>query len=189
MMLSPKLSRLSILSKNQTAVLLRQRGPVLAMRPQIQILQQWSLLRFVQWVLTQRPHGRLKQVALPLSALLSFANTSQTGFMFYGLDNPLATEQGFRALVAYRGLVNADSAYNIYLQAGKGQANPAPTSPSTNPSPSTNSSTMQPTATLANTGDNGKNLLIATILLIICAGSGAALARRKYLNQQESLVR
>lgn len=55
--------------------------------------------------------------ASPLEALLAFATPALDGFTYEGARNALATEQGFRALVAYQGLVNARGAYNIYTQA------------------------------------------------------------------------
>ena len=58
----------------------------------------------------------------PLSALLSQATADKTGFIYDGKANDSATEQGFRALVAYQGLKNTASAYNIYTQAAQGEA-------------------------------------------------------------------
>ena len=58
----------------------------------------------------------------PLSALLSQATADKTGFIYDGKANDSATEQGFRALVAYQGLKNTGAAYNIYTQAAQGQA-------------------------------------------------------------------
>ena len=60
--------------------------------------------------------------ATPMSALLSFANEGHTGFAYANGDAALATEQGFRALVAYQGLKNTGKAYNVYTQAKLGQA-------------------------------------------------------------------
>ena len=60
--------------------------------------------------------------ATPMSALLSFANEGHTGFTYANGDAALATEQGFRALVAYQGFKNTNAAYNIYTQAKLGQA-------------------------------------------------------------------
>lgn len=47
-----------------------------------------------------------------IDGLLSYANEANNGFTFYGADNFMATEQGFRALVALS-LYEGD-AYNIY---------------------------------------------------------------------------
>ena len=58
----------------------------------------------------------------PMSALLSQATSDLTGFVYNGVENDLATEQGFRALVAYQGLQNTGSEYNIYTQAVNGEA-------------------------------------------------------------------
>ena len=60
--------------------------------------------------------------ATPLSALLSQATSDLSGFVYNGAANDLATEQGFRALVAYQGLKNTGAAYNVYTQAKLGQA-------------------------------------------------------------------
>lgn len=61
----------------------------------------------------------------PMSALLSFAKQDASGFTYDGVDDPrsaLATEQGFRALIAAQGLKNTAAPYNIYTQAKFGQA-------------------------------------------------------------------
>lgn len=117
----------------------------------------------------------------PLSALLSFTNASQTGFLYSGSENPLATEQGFRALVAYRGFVNTGAAYNIYTQARLGQA----TLPRTS-----STDTGQTPGGLANTKDGTGILPVATTLIAACALSGTALTRRKKTARQEgSLTR
>ncbi len=63
-----------------------------------------------------------KTGATPLLALLSQASANQDGFVYAGSLNPGATEQGFRALVAYRGFKNTQQPYNIYTQAKYGQA-------------------------------------------------------------------
>ena len=60
--------------------------------------------------------------ATPLNALLSQANASLNGFTYSGVTNDMATEQGFRALVAYQGFLNVGGAYNIYTQAASGLA-------------------------------------------------------------------
>ncbi len=60
--------------------------------------------------------------ATPLSALLTQATAGQDAFVYAGQPNAGATEQGFRALVAYRGFKNTGDAYNIYTQARFGQA-------------------------------------------------------------------
>lgn len=63
-----------------------------------------------------------KSGATPLSALLGQASAQNDGFVYAGQLNPGATEQGFRALVAYRGFKNTGLPYNIYTQARLGQA-------------------------------------------------------------------
>jgi len=60
--------------------------------------------------------------ATPLNALLSQANAAVNGFLFGAVNNSMATEQGFRALVAYQGLKNTSAAYNIYIDASSGVA-------------------------------------------------------------------
>ncbi len=55
----------------------------------------------------------------PLEALMAFANTAKTGFTYGGADNDLATEQGYRALVAYEGYRAHAGAYNIYTEAAR----------------------------------------------------------------------
>jgi len=61
--------------------------------------------------------------ATPLTALLKQANATLDGFLFGGKTNDMATEQGFRALIAYQGFKNTGAAYNVYIQASQGVAN------------------------------------------------------------------
>ncbi len=49
-----------------------------------------------------------------LSALLSYTNATDDGFLYYGSENELATEQGFRALIAAANIMSSEEAYNIY---------------------------------------------------------------------------
>lgn len=49
-----------------------------------------------------------------VDALLSWVNNDADGFVFYGETNDLATEQGFRALVALEQFNTGKTAYNIY---------------------------------------------------------------------------
>ena len=93
----------------------------------------------------------------PLSALLSFATADLKAFTYDGEVDDMATEQGFRALVAYQGLKNTGGAYNIYTQAAKGQA-ALPEAPA--------GSTSQPGNTLAQSGDG----------MMACAGAAGVLA-------------
>lgn len=58
----------------------------------------------------------------PLDALLAFATEGLDGFEYAGKANALATEQGFRALIACKGFAAAGGAYNIYTCAAKGSA-------------------------------------------------------------------
>lgn len=58
----------------------------------------------------------------PLKALLGFATEGLDGFKFAGKVNKLATEQGFRALIACKGFMAAGGAYNIYTKASAGGA-------------------------------------------------------------------
>ncbi len=63
----------------------------------------------------------------PLSALLAQAAPDKTSFYYNGKPNNSATEQGFRALAAYRGLKNTNGPYNIYVQAKDRDATFPPT--------------------------------------------------------------
>ncbi|NGM17596.1 hypothetical protein GMI70_06240 [Eggerthellaceae bacterium zg-893] len=65
----------------------------------------------------------------PLSALLAQAAPDKTSFHYDGKPNNSATEQGFRALAAYRGLKNTNEPYNIYVQAKDHDATFPPTQP------------------------------------------------------------
>ena len=58
----------------------------------------------------------------PLGALLSQATADDTAFLYAGKVNDSATEQGFRALVAYQGFKGAAGPYNIYVEAKEGRA-------------------------------------------------------------------
>lgn len=110
----------------------------------------------------------------PLSALMSFANASATGFTYGGVDNDFATEQGFRALVAYRGFVNTGTAYNIYTQAKDGVAGLGDI-------PSDDEPTAVSSAvgsTLAQTGDAGSDAT-AAVVLGSCVSAAVAFAARR----------
>lgn len=48
-----------------------------------------------------------------VEGLMSYVNEEKDGFLFFGEDNALATEQGFRALVALA-LFDGETPYNIY---------------------------------------------------------------------------
>lgn len=58
----------------------------------------------------------------PLSALLANAKADLSGFTADGAFEDLATEQAFRAMVAYQGMKNAGGAYCLYTQAVQGTA-------------------------------------------------------------------
>lgn len=125
--------------------------------------------------------------ATPLSALLSFVNPSQTAVAMYGVDNEMATEQAFRALVAYQGFKNTGSAYNIYVQAKLGQA--ALTSggiaetPASDPATNTN-------AGLAKTDDASMRAIMAASAMLcsaVCLLAAASRARRKGANGEAAL--
>lgn len=62
-----------------------------------------------------------------MDGLFSFALSTLDGFGYKGnvTKNTLATEQGFRALVAYARFAEQNSAYNIYLDADVSQTAPA----------------------------------------------------------------
>ncbi|MBQ2925625.1 MAG: S-layer homology domain-containing protein, partial [Ruminiclostridium sp.] len=49
-----------------------------------------------------------------VDGLLSYANGSRSGFLYNGSDNALATEQGFRALIAAYNVMATGTAYNVY---------------------------------------------------------------------------
>ncbi len=127
----------------------------------------------------------------PLAALLSQANASQTGFLYNGEDNELATEQGFRALAAYYGLVNTKAAYNIYVQAKDGQAtvpdagsDEKPQGDDQGDEPVKSASVSNKTATAA-TGDGTSAPLTAAALGALCAlALAGASARRRSLCQK-----
>lgn len=56
----------------------------------------------------------VKDGASLLDGLLSYTNSSATGFTYAGSENALATEQGFRALIAAAQVMTTGEAYNIY---------------------------------------------------------------------------
>lgn len=115
----------------------------------------------------------------PLSYLLSCANKTNTGFLYGGKENDFATEQGLRALLAYKGFKKAKGAYNIYTQAkdgllctnaakisdDKNNTTPKVKQSGTKPTP-----TVKPTshAAMAKTGDPSSwaMIVLATLALI-----------------------
>ena len=110
----------------------------------------------------------------PLSALLSQANSSKNGFLFSGVTNSMATEQGFRALVAYQGFLNTRAAFNVYTQAGSGLARP-------NLSGGTGLGTgTGSTATgMPATGDGTPSMLVLIAALGICGLCVIVVSRRR----------
>ena len=113
----------------------------------------------------------------PLSALLSFANESRTGFVFGASENEMATEQGFRAMVAYQGFKNTGAAYNVYLQAADGVAG----LPGAAEAPAANDDR------LAKTGDATPVAGAAGIALCALVGLAAAVRRRGVCSQRASM--
>lgn len=105
--------------------------------------------------------------ATPLSALLAYALPDRSGFAFEkdGEKDPLATEQGFRALAAYEGLLNAKAkdgtaTYDIYAQARLGT--------SSIPGSST-SSVEQTTPGPARTGFAEPPISTPLVIIALCA--------------------
>ncbi len=121
--------------------------------------------------------------ATPLSALLSLANSSETGFTYGGTTNALATEQGFRALVAYQGYLNAGGAYNIYLQAADGSAgtssNTTDNKADDDADDDATESTDTTNSSLAETGDSLPVAGMGISALALCALVTLAAASRK----------
>ena len=122
----------------------------------------------------------------PLSALLSQASSDRTAFLYKGAANALATEQGFRALVAYQGLKNTGAAYNVYTQAKLGQAGLPGDAGSQGQDQSQNqdqgtagnapSSDKKP---LAKTGDSAAATAAGAAALAACALAAGAVAARR----------
>ena len=127
--------------------------------------------------------------ATPLSALLSQATSDLSGFVYNGAANDLATEQGFRALVAYQGLKNTGAAYNVYTQAKLGQA--------TLPAEKQEESDVKPAGApaadkkaLAKTGDGSAPFAAGTAALALGAlAAGIAATRRMRASDELSLRR
>jgi hypothetical protein len=133
--------------------------------------------------------------ATPLSALLSFAAADASGFIYDGRPNAFATEQGFRALVAYRGFSNTRAAYNIYVQAKDESATLAPAgldpASSAQVSDATDGTdgTDAPRQQTARTGDT----LAGGVLLLLFSASAslgiAAVSRKRGGWEKEESVR
>lgn len=124
-----------------------------------------------------------------MSALLSFANEGHTGFTYANGDAALATEQGFRALVAYQGLKNTGAAYNIYTQAKLGQAAlPADEQEEGDVKPA--GAPAADKKALAKTGDGSAPFAAGTAVLALGAlAAGIAATRRMRVSDELSLRR
>ena len=127
--------------------------------------------------------------ATPMSALLSQATEDLTAFVYAGKVNDFATEQGFRALVAYQGLKNTGAAYNIYTQAKLGQA----ALPAAEQEESDVESAGTPAAdkkALAKTGDGSLPYAAGAAALALGAlATGVAAARRMRASDELSARR
>lgn len=130
--------------------------------------------------------------ATPLSALLAYGLQDGSGFAFEadGDRDENATEQGFRALIAYRGLKTAaeDGAYNLYAQARDGgvtipadEPEPQPVTPPAQEEPGDGDAAKAPAAgtALAPTGDDGLGAAGAVAALALGAAACMAVARRR----------
>ncbi|MBC5585141.1 terpene cyclase/mutase family protein [Eggerthella sp. NSJ-70] len=127
--------------------------------------------------------------ATPLSALLSQATSDLSGFVYNGAANDLATEQGFRALVAYQGLKNTGAAYNVYTQAKLGQAAlPADEREEGDVKPA--GAPAADKKALAKTGDGSAPFAAGTAALALGAlAAGIAATRRMRVSDELSLRR
>jgi len=127
--------------------------------------------------------------ATPLSALLSQAASDRSGFIYQGSVNDFATEQGFRALVAYQGLKNTGAAYNIYTQAKLGQAGlPAEKQEESDVKPA--GAPAADKKALAKTGDGSAPFAAGTAALALGAlAAGIAATRRMRASDELSLRR
>lgn len=127
--------------------------------------------------------------ATPLSALLSQATSDLSGFVYNGAANDLATEQGFRALVAYQGLRNTGAAYNVYTQAKLGQAAlPADEREEGDVKPA--GAPAADKKALAKTGDGSAPFAAGTAALALGAlAAGIAATRRMRASDELSLRR
>ncbi len=130
--------------------------------------------------------------ATPLSALLAYGLQDGSGFAFEadGDRDENATEQGFRALIAYRGLKTAaeDGAYNLYAQARDGgvtipadEPEPQPVTPPAQEEPGDGDAAKAPAAgtALAPTGDDGLGAAGAVAALALGAACMAVARRRE----------
>ncbi len=128
--------------------------------------------------------------ATPLSALLSQATSDLSGFVYNGAANDLATEQGFRALVAYQGLKNTGAAYNVYTQAKLGQAGLPAEKQEEESAPAPADKPVVDKKALAKTGDGSAPFAAGTAVLALGAlAAGIAATRRMRVSDELSLRR
>ena len=128
--------------------------------------------------------------ATPLSALLSQAASDRSGFIYQGSVNDFATEQGFRALVAYQGLKNTGAAYNIYTQAKLGQAGLPAEKQEEESAPAPADKPVADKKALAKTGDGSAPFAAGTAVLALGAlAAGIAATRRMRVSDELSLRR
>lgn len=128
--------------------------------------------------------------ATPMSALLSFSNDNHTGFTYVNGEAELATEQGFRALIAYQGLKNTGAAYNIYTQAKLGQA--ALPADDNKQKPQDEDTTVPAKVSdkkmLAKTGDVAIPFAAGVSAVALSALVGAVIALRRTKDRNDSLL-
>lgn len=130
--------------------------------------------------------------ATPVSALLSQATSSLEAFVYGGNVNESATEQGFRALVAYQGLKNTDAAYNIYMQAKDGQAKFSGIKKQEQEQEKTSpiASTLNPSKNaLATTSDSTVPFVVGMSAAALSALVAGVLATRRLRAERETLLR
>ena len=125
-----------------------------------------------------------------MSALLSCATSDLTGFVYRGKLDDSATEQGFRALIAYQGLKNTGAAYNIYTQAKLGQA--ALPADDNKQKPQDEDTTVPAKAIdkkmLAKTGDSTLPLTAGASAVALSALVGAVIALRRTKGRNDFLL-
>ena len=128
--------------------------------------------------------------ATPLSALLSQATSDLSGFVYNGAANDLATEQGFRALVAYQGLKTTGAAYTVYTQAKLGQAALPAEKQEEESAPAPADKPVVDKKALAKTGDGSAPFAAGTAALALGAlAAGIAATRRMRASDELSLRR
>ena len=126
--------------------------------------------------------------ATPLNALLSQATEDLSAFVYAGKVNDSATEQGFRALIAYQGLKNTGAAYNIYTQAKLGQA-ALPTEKQEEMKPVVGTTDLSNAKKLAQTGDSSLPFTGGTAALALGALVAGVAATRRMRAADKPLLR